>query len=102
MTRLYRIGVRVCALTLILGLACAGALMAQSARGELRIRITDPAGLGVRTSVEISSEANQYRNTLATNEAGALDVARLPYGIYRVAIRQAGFADVDEPVEIRS
>jgi hypothetical protein len=102
MRQLAGISVRVCALTLLLSLACAGALLAQTARGELRIRVTDPAGLGVRTSVEISSEANQYRNTLATNEAGELNVARLPYGIYRVAVHQAGFADVDMPVEIRS
>ena len=96
MRQLAGISVRVCALTLLLSLACAGALLAQTARGELRIRVTDPAGLGVRTSVEISSEANQYRNTLATNEAGELNVARLPYGIYRVAVHQAGFADVDD------
>ena len=77
-------------------------LHAQTNTGELRLKVTDPAGLGVKTSVKIVSEANQYRNTLSTNDQGGLDVQRLPFGIYQLEIAQPGFAKVSETVEIRS
>jgi TonB-dependent Receptor Plug Domain len=77
-------------------------LFCQSNSGELRLRVTDPAGLGVKATVKIASKANQYRNTLATSEQGSLDVQRLPYGIYQVEITQTGFADVSTTVEIHS
>jgi hypothetical protein len=75
---------------------------AQSNRGELRLKVTDPSGLGVRTTVQISSEASGYRNYLATNDEGQLDVQRLPYGVYRIEIKQTGFAEVSQSVEIHS
>jgi hypothetical protein len=56
----------------------------------------------VKTTLQINSEANQYRKTLATNDQGNLDVQRLPYGIYQLEISQPGFAAVSESVEIRS
>ncbi|HTW57422.1 MAG TPA: hypothetical protein VMD99_04805 [Terriglobales bacterium] len=77
-------------------------LMAQSDAGELHLRITDPQGLGVKTTVELVSEANEYHNTLATDDAGVLVAKRLPFGLYRVQVSQQGFAEVSEPVEIRS
>ncbi len=83
-------------------LVCAMAAFAQSGRGELRLKVTDPAGLGVKATVSIVSEANQYRNTLATSEQGTLDVQRLPFGIYRIEIAQQGFAPESDTVEIRS
>jgi hypothetical protein len=77
-------------------------LPAQINTGELRLKVSDPNGLGVKTSVGIISEANQYRNTLVTSDQGELDVQRLPYGIYRIEIKRAGFADVSESIQIRS
>src|SRR6202007_2192469 len=74
----------------------------QANRGELRLRIIDPAGLGVRTSVRIVSEANEYRNTLNTDDEGNLIAQRLPYGIYNLEIRQPGFATVQQTIDIRS
>src|SRR5580704_13346547 len=74
----------------------------QSNRGELRLRVTDPAGLGIKTTVRITSEANEYRNTLTTTEKGSLNVQRLPFGIYRIEIAQAGFAESAQTVEIHS
>ncbi len=81
---------------------CAMTVAGQSGRGELRLKVTDPAGLGVKSTVEITSEANQYRSTLTTSEQGTLDVQRLPFGIYRIDIAQAGFAAESDTVEIRS
>jgi outer membrane receptor for Fe3+-dicitrate len=77
-------------------------LFGQRNSGELRLKVVDPAGLAVKTTVQISSEANQYRNTLTTDDQGDLDAKRLFYGIYQVQIEAPGFAPVSEPVEIRS
>jgi TonB-dependent Receptor Plug Domain len=83
-------------------LLCAWPLFGQSNSGELRLKITDPTGAGQKATVQITSKANKYRNTLATSEQGRLDVQRLPFGIYQIQIRQAGFADASETVEIHS
>src|ERR1035441_2774128 len=88
--------------TLLALLALPLVALAQSNRGELRLKVTDPAGLGVKTTVQIVSKANQYRNTLSTTEQGNLDVQRLPYGIYQLEIKQTGFALVSESVDIHS
>ena len=74
----------------------------QANHGELRLKITDPAGLGVRTPVRIVCEANEYRNTLNTDDEGNLIAQRLPYGIYDIEIHQPGFAEVRETVNVRS
>jgi TonB-dependent Receptor Plug Domain len=77
-------------------------MLAQSFTGELRLSVTDPSGLGVKSTVEVISEANQYHNTFTTDEQGNLDAKRLRYGIYRVQIEAPSFARVSERVEIRS
>ncbi len=87
---------------LICFLLAVSPLSAQTNTGELRLKITDPAGLGVKTTIRITSEANQYRNTLATNDQGGLDLQRLPFGIYQLQISQPGFAEVSQTVDIRS
>ena len=38
-------------------------LFAQSNSGELRLKVTDPDGLGVKSSVQLVSEVNQLRKT---------------------------------------
>jgi hypothetical protein len=86
----------------LLFLFCSLPLFGQSNSGELRLRVTDPSGLGVRTTVQITSAANQYRNSLATSDQGNLDVQRLPYGIYQLEIKQPGFAAIAESIEIHS
>lgn len=80
----------------------AAPLYCQSNSGELRLSVTDPSGLGVKTTVQIVSRANAYHNALATNEHGDLDVQRLPYGSYQVEVQQAGFAPESESVSIHS
>ncbi len=77
-------------------------LFCQSNSGELRLKVTDPSGLGVKTIVRMVSEANQYRNILATDDRGSLDVQRLPYGIYQLEIDQPGFAAASKTLEIHS
>jgi len=50
--------------------------------GELRLRVTDPAGLGVQSAIELVSETNQFRETFRTDEVGDLVAKRLPFGVY--------------------
>jgi len=87
---------------LAIWLLCALPLFGQSHSGELRLTVIDPAGLPVKTTVQIDSLANGYRGALGTNDQGRLDVKRLPYGVYRLEITQSGFAQVSESVEIHS
>src|ERR1035438_5391393 len=81
---------------------CSSPLLSQSNRGELRLKVTDPAGLGVKTTVQLTSKANQYRNTLSTSDQGTLNVQRLPYGIYQLEIREQGFLTVSASIDIHS
>ncbi len=77
-------------------------LSAQSDSGELRLKVIDPAGLGVKSSVELVSEANHYEQSFLTDDAGSLVVKRLPFGVYRLEVRHEGFAPSSESIEIRS
>jgi len=83
-------------------LFCALPVYCQSNRGELRLKVIDPSGAGVKTTVLIVSEANQYRNSLTTTEQGTLEVQRLPFGVYQLEITQAGFSAMSETLEIRT
>ncbi len=77
-------------------------LFAQSNTGELRLKVLDPSSLGLRSSVSLVSEANHYRESLQTDDGGNLTIKRLPFGVYRLEVRHAGFAPASETVEIRS
>jgi hypothetical protein len=83
-------------------LLIASPLLGQSNSGELRLRVIEPTGLGVKATILIVSNANQYRQTLVTNDKGVLDVEHLPFGIYQLEIERPGFARRVESVEIRS
>jgi hypothetical protein len=76
--------------------------LGQSNTGELRLKVTDPHGLGVKAAVELICEVNEYQNTFLTDDAGLMVAKRLPFGVYQVQIRQPGFAEVSLPLEIRS
>jgi hypothetical protein len=83
-------------------LSFVGVLCAQSNTGELRLKVTDPAGLATKATVDISSDANEYRHRFTTDAAGAVVAKLLPYGVYQIKVRAAGFADLSETIEIRS
>ncbi len=70
--------------------------------GELRIKLVDPSGAGVKAPVQITSEANRYTNTLSTGSDGTLDVQRLSFGLYQLQVNASGFAPVTETVEVHS
>jgi hypothetical protein len=75
---------------------------AQSTTGELRLTVTDPAGRGLKSTVELVSQGNGYNQAFTTDDQGKLDARRLPYGVYQLQIAMQGFSRVAEPVEIRS
>ena len=77
-------------------------LFGQSNTGELRIKVSDPAGLGVRCSVVLLSEANQFRQTFEADDHGSLIARQLAFGLYEIRVEQAGFAPFSGSAEIRS
>ncbi|HMD43914.1 MAG TPA: TonB-dependent receptor [Candidatus Acidoferrum sp.] len=77
-------------------------IYAQSNMGELRLKISDPANLGVRAVVVLICEANQFHESYSTDAAGKLTAKRLPFGLYKIEIRRDGFVPVTETLEIRS
>jgi outer membrane cobalamin receptor len=87
---------------LVLSLFWAVPLFAQSNSGELRLKVTDPTGLGVKSSVQLVSEVNQFRKTLVTDEVGNLVAKLLPFGVYRLEVQREGFALFSDSIEIRS
>ncbi len=83
-------------------LSAAAALLAQSNLGELRIKVSDQAGLPIACSIQIVSQVNQVRQRVDTDASGNADIKRLPFGMYRIHVEQAGFSPLSELVEIRS
>jgi len=79
-----------------------GQLFGQTNSGGVRLKVVDPGGLGLQTSVELVSEANHFRQSYVTDEAGTLVARTLPFGIYRVDVKRSGFALYSSLVEIRS
>ena len=70
--------------------------------GELRLKVTDPAGLGVEGAVDLVSDANQFRGTYSTDAEGNLEARPLPFGVYQIRVERQGFAPFADSLEIRS
>lgn len=70
--------------------------------GELRVRVTDPAGLPLSVTVELFSEANQLRQRVYTDAQGRAIARRLPFGRYRVTAALDGFAPFAGLAEVGS
>jgi hypothetical protein len=81
---------------------CFATVLPEQYRQSTSQSVRDRVGLGVKTTFPIVSEANQYRNTRTKTRHGALEVQRLPYGIYSMEVVQTGFARAPETSEIRS
>ncbi len=87
---------------LLFFLICSSPLFGQSNTGELRLRVTDPSGLGVKSSVELACEANQFQQSFETDDSGNLVAKRLAFGVYRLRVERSGFAVFTDSLEIRS
>jgi hypothetical protein len=87
---------------LIILMICSLSLSGQSNRGEIRLKVTDPTGLGLKSTVEIASEANQLRQRFLTDTAGNLVVRGIPFGVYTVVVEREGFSPYSGLLEVRS
>jgi hypothetical protein len=86
----------------ILAAMSMSAPFAQSTAGELRLTVTDQAGLPLQSSVALVSEANQIAQTLETATDGTLTARRLPFGRYRLEVARNGFGTHTALVDIQS
>jgi hypothetical protein len=77
-------------------------VLAQSNTGELRLKVTDPHGLAVKASIELSSDATQFHRSFSADDSGQLFARNLPFGLYRLQVASEGFASYDDLIEIRS
>jgi hypothetical protein len=77
-------------------------VLGQSNTGELRLSVTDPSGLGVKSSAELVCEANQFQQSFETDANGNLVAKRLAFGVYRLRVERSGFAVFTDSLEIRS
>ncbi len=77
-------------------------LLAQSNVGELRLKVVDPHGLGVKASVTLSSDAVELHRSLLTDDAGLLTARNLPFGLYQLRAESEGFSPLSGIIEIRS
>jgi outer membrane cobalamin receptor len=77
-------------------------LVGQSNTGELHLKIVDPSGFGVRSAVELVCEANDFRRSFVTDDAGNVTAKRLPFGVYSLRVEREGFAAFSGFVEIHS
>ncbi len=89
-------------LACLLPLAFAIAAHAQTNTGELRLSVTDSAGLPLKASARIVSEANHYDKTFIAGPKGQVTARRLPFGLYSVNITSKSFAASSQFTDIRS
>jgi len=66
------------------------AVRAQSNVGELRLKVIDPSALGVKSSIELACDANQFHQTYSTDSSGAATAKRLAFGLYVIDVQQPG------------
>jgi outer membrane cobalamin receptor len=81
---------------------CPLGAMCQVNTGELRLSVSDPAGLGIKSTVQVVSQGNQYQTTFSTDDGGKADLQSLPYGLYVITVQKSGFSDNSITVEVRS
>lgn len=75
---------------------------AQTDTGELRLSISDAAGLPIRASARVVSEANHYDKTFTAGSKGKIVAKRLPFGLYTVEVTSKDFATSSQLADIRS
>lgn len=88
--------------TSVIAVLIAAAQFGQSSTGELRVTVRDSSGLPVQCHLTLVSVANDVSQQLDTAADGLSVAKRLPFGRYRIAIQQTGFASYEALVEINS
>src|SRR5262245_55251310 len=80
---------------------CAG-LHAQSYTGELRLVVKDAAGAALPAHVELVNQATDTHQAVDLPPEGRYAFRALPLGAYRLTVSRAGFASLNETIELRS
>ena len=70
--------------------------------GELIVAVRDPAGLPAAARVDLLSWVSQFRTEQIADDSGTAHFKRLPFGLYRLRVRQAGFDTVSMEAAIPS
>jgi len=94
--------VRVFLKSLLILFLCPVPLLAQSNSGELRLKVTDADSLGVKSSVELSSDATQFHRNYSTDVSGGLTARNIPFGLYHIQVEHEGFSTFSGLIEVRS
>jgi hypothetical protein len=74
----------------------------QMQSGELRLAVSDPAGLALPSSGTLVSDASQTRRVFDTDNTGHFTFEHLPFGVYHLTVEHPGFVRSSVLVEIRS
>lgn len=77
-------------------------LAAQKGTGELWIEVVDPTGRALEAEGELISKASNWELGFRTDAEGRHRAAAIPFGLYLLKLRRAGFESRQELVEIRS
>ena len=75
---------------------------AQSDVAELRLTVKDAAGGNLPAAVELVNEAAHTRQRVQLPPDGSYAFRNLPFGFYRLAVSQPGFATASALLELRS
>src|SRR5579884_4066799 len=70
--------------------------------GEIRVSVTDPAGLALPSNLSLVSEASRTHRDVKTNDAGQFTFQHLPFGNYHLTITHSGFAPFSTMVDVDS
>jgi Carboxypeptidase regulatory-like domain/TonB-dependent Receptor Plug Domain len=82
------------ALVLVLFVAVSSPLFSQQVTGTIKGVVTDPSGAVVaNATVNITNKATGLARTVTTNDAGEYSAPDLPFGVYRVSVKQASFKE---------
>ena len=83
-------------------LFCSNVAIAQVMQGEIRIVVHDPDELAVPAEVELTGRNPRFEAKAQAGPEGRARLLRVPLGVYRLTVRQSGFAEFSTTVEVRS
>jgi hypothetical protein len=87
---------------LVLLLLGAVPLWSQANYGEVRLRITDPLGAPISTSVALRCAGNGFDKSFKSDGTSMTIVKQIPYGVYQLKVSQPGLAPYAKVIVVRS
>lgn len=93
---------RVLLLALVAVLFVSVSSFSQQVTGTIKGVVTDPSGAAIaNATVDITNKATGLTRTVTTNDTGEYSAPDLPFGVYRVSVKQANFKEsVTENVDL--